>query len=295
MEDQTIPQLILPLALMVIMLGVGMSLRLSNFSLVLKQPVVIIVGLLLQLGLLPLLGLAVVLWFQLPATLAVGVMILTFAPGGATSNMITFLSRGDTALSVCLTSIGGVITPFTLPLLTMLAIEYGFGESSNIVFPVLPTMIKLLAVGVLPVLIGVLIHHYWPQFCLRIEKLTKLLAGIFLLAVVTALTYENWETLPSLLVSVGPAIFSLVILAMTFGFLVAKAMKLSADHRVTLAVEVGIQNVGLAMLVTVTILQNAEMSVTALVYGILMNIPAFLLILFRNASGLTVYKTESRA
>lgn len=294
MEDQTISQLILPLALMVIMLGVGMSLRLSNFSLVLKQPIVIMVGLLLQLGLLPLLGLAVVLWFQLPATLAVGVMILTFAPGGATSNMITFLSRGDTALSVCLTAIGGIITPFTLPLLTMLAIEYGFGESSNIVFPVLPTMIKLLAVGVLPVLIGVLIHHYWPQFCLRIEKLTKLLAGIFLLAVVTALTYENWETLPSLLVSVGPAIFSLVILAMICGFLVAKAMKLSADHRVTLAVEVGIQNAGLAMLVTVTILQNAEMSVTALVYGILMNIPAFLLILFRNASGLTVYKTESR-
>ena len=294
MEAQAISQLILPLALMVIMLGVGMSLRLSNFSLVLKQPMVVIIGLLLQLGLLPLLGLAVVLWFQLPATLAVGVMILTFAPGGATSNMITFLSRGDTALSVCLTTIGGLITPFTLPLLTVLALEYGFGEASTIVFPVLPTMVKLLAVGVFPVLLGVLIHHYLPQFCLRIEKLTKLLASVFLLSVVTALTLENWQALPGLLMTVGPAVFSLVILAMASGFLVAKALKLSTASLVTLAVEVGIQHAGIAMLVTATILQNAEMSVTALVYGIVMNIPAFLLILFRNFSGLNMYKTENR-
>jgi len=291
MEGQSTLQLILPLALMVVMLGVGMSLRVSNFALVLKQPLVVIVGLLLQLVLLPVLGLIVVFLFKLPAVLAVGIMILTFAPGGATSNMITFLSRGDTALSVCLTAIGGVITPFTLPLLTVLAIEYGFGESSTIVFPVLPTMIKLLAVGVFPVLVGVLIHHYLPQFCLRIEKATKFLAGTFLLAVVTALTYENWEVLPNLFVSVGPAIFSLVILAMGCGFFMAKAMRLSTSYRITLAVEVGIQNAGLAMLVTATILHNAEMSVTTLVYGILMNIPAFLLILFRNFSGLTVYKT----
>ena len=124
MSSSVISQVILPLALFMIMLGVGMSLRLADFRLLISKPKVVVVGLVLQLILLPCLGLLVVTLFNLPAALAVGIMILTFAPGGATSNMITYLSRGDTALSVCLTGICGLITPLTMPLLTAMALSF---------------------------------------------------------------------------------------------------------------------------------------------------------------------------
>ena len=161
-------QVILPLTLFTIMLGVGMSLRLSEFSLFWRQPVTVVVGVLSQLLLLPLLGFAVVMLFKLSPVLSVGVMVLTFSPGGATSNMITYLSRGDTALSVCLTAVSGLITPFSMPILTALSISYWMGEQAAIDFPVLLTMIKLMVISVLPALLGALIHHYKPEFCLRI-------------------------------------------------------------------------------------------------------------------------------
>lgn len=275
-------QIILPLALFTIMLGVGMSLRLREFSALWLQPKAVLLALSAQLILLPVLGFIVVTLFQLPAALAVGIMILTFAPGGATSNMITFLSRGDTALSVCLTGITGLITPLTMPLLTLLAIGYWMGEQASFEFPILATMLKLLFVAVLPALLGALIQHRWPQFCQRSQKIVKALACLFLILVVIGIVKSNWDKLPDFLLQVGPAVIVLVVLAMLVGYLIAKKARLSTEQSITMSVEVGIQNAATALLITGGILHNPEMSASALIYGVLMNIPAFLLIAYRN-------------
>lgn len=282
MESGTAAQIILPLALFTIMFGVGITLRVSEFKSYIQNPKPVIIGALAQLLLLPLIGLIVVTVFALPPAMAVGIMILTFAPGGATSNMITLLARGDTAMSVSLTAVSGLVTPFTIPLLAFFAVAYWLGEQAAIAFPVLETMLKLFAIAVLPAILGVIVNHLWPEFCRKAEGTVKIMACLFLFIVVLGIVRANWDSLPALILQLGPAVLSLVMIAMGGGYLLASKLAMSQAQSVTLAVELGIQNAATALMVTTVILDNPVMSASALIYGILMNIPAFLLIAYRN-------------
>ncbi|MGB0467690.1 MAG: bile acid:sodium symporter family protein [Pontibacterium sp.] len=282
MENSLMTQWILPAALFSIMLGVGMSLRVADFKRVLSSPGVVVMGVSMQLLLLPLLGFVVVNLLALPPALAIGLMILTFSPGGATSNMITYLARGDTALSVCMTATVSLIAPFTLPWLTLWALTHWQGEAQAINFPVYTTTLKLVVMTVVPVVLGVAIQHWHSAFCARLQKPVKMLSMVFLLLVVVGIAKANWVRLPELVMQLGPAVMLLIGLAFTVGFGLARKLRLDKTQSLTLAIEVGIQNAGTALLVTGMVLQNAEMSATALTYGILMNLPAFALIFYRN-------------
>lgn len=282
MANPLVLQIVLPLALFLIMLGVGMSLRVKDFQTLTRQPRAIFVGVLGQIVLLPLLACLILLLFALPPLLAMGIMILTFAPGGASSNLITYLCRGDTALSVCLTTVAGLITPFTLPVLTMLALDYWLDAAQIIDFPILVTMGKLLAIGVVPVILGMMVSHYQPVFCAKIQKPIKIIATLFLVLIVVGIVKANWQELPDQVVTVGPAVLTLVLVAMLSGFWLAKRAALTSAQGVTLAIEVGIQNSATALLVTGGILNNPEMSASVLIYGVLMNIPVAVLIIYRN-------------
>lgn len=282
MENVFITQVVLPAALFTIMLGVGLSLSVRDFGEVLRRPVASGLGISMQLLLLPILGFVVVTVMELPPVLAVGLMILTFAPGGATSNLITFLARGDTALSVSMTAIVSLIAPFTLPVLTVLCIEYWLGHRAEMVFPVLPTIMKLVTMTIVPITLGVLFHEKFPAWTSKLQKPVKVLSVLFLLLVVIGITRANWASLPELLASVGPALILLIALAFIAAFIIAHFARLSEKQAMTLGIEVGIQNAGIALLVAGTILQNAEMAAVALAYGILMNVPAGMLIVYRN-------------
>ncbi len=282
MENSLLTQVVLPAALFTIMLGVGMSLSLADFRRILARPSVTLLGVTMQFLLLPLLGYLVVTLLGLSPVLAVGLLILTFAPGGATSNMITWLARGDVALSVSMTALVSVLAPFTLPLLTYWALQHWLGATQAIEFPVLTTMIKLVVMTIVPVVLGVTLHHWAPGLCHRLQKPVKLLSMLFLVVVVVGITKANWARLPDLALQLGPAVAMLITLAFGAGYGFARKARLGTEQSITLGVEVGIQNAGTALLVTGTVLQNAEMSAAALTYGILMNIPAFMLIFWRN-------------
>ena len=199
MQTSLMTQWLLPLALFVIMLGVGMTLRVDDFRRVFRAPAAVLAGLFGQLLLLPVLGLLLVTLMQLPPLLAVGLMVLTFAPGGATSNMLTLLSRGDTALSVSLTAVSSLITPFTLPLLTLLTLSYWQGETVLPAFPVQASILKLMLVTLLPVLLGMLICARSPDFSHKIRLTVKVMSLVFMVAVVTGIVLSNWSRLPSLI------------------------------------------------------------------------------------------------
>jgi BASS family bile acid:Na+ symporter len=219
---------------------------------------------------------------ELPPLLAVGLMVLTFAPGGATSNMLTLLSRGDTALSVSLTAISSLITPFSLPLLTLMALSHWQGDAVLPDFPVLESVMKLVLVTLLPVLLGMLVSGRSPGFSHRVKGPVKILSLAFMVVVVTGIVAANWGRLPALVAIVGPAALLLALLAMGSGYLLARLMRLQASQQVTLSIEMGIQNAGTALLVTGGLLQSAEMSASALIYGVLMQLPALLLVGWRN-------------
>lgn len=282
MESNLMTQVVLPVALFTIMLGVGLSLSIADFRQVIKRPAITALGIAMQLLLLPLLGFIVVSVLDLPPALAVGLMILTFAPGGATSNMITYLARGDTALSVSMTAIVSLIAPFTLPFLTLLSLQYWMDETEFAGFPVLATMMKLVVMTIVPVVVGVFLHQRFPALCHRLQKAVKALSMIFLLLVVMGIVKANWEQLPALISVLGPAVFLLITLAFGSGYGIAKQFGIENKQALTLGIEVGVQNAGTALLVTGAVLHNAEMSASALAYGVLMNLPAFALIIYRN-------------
>lgn len=267
---------VLPAALFIIMLGMGMTLRPADFGRVFTLPRAVLVGLTGQMLFVPLLAFGVVTLFQLPPELAVGLMVLSFAPGGATSNMMTFLSRGDVALSITLTAFASVITPFTMPLLTQLSLDHWMGASQPIELPIAQTMLRLFVITVVPVSIGMWLHGKKPELSQKLAKVVKPLSIGFLAMVIIGIVAKHWTQMPAFLAAVGWPVIVLNSLALGLGYLFARVNGLSAPQQLTIGIEVGVQNGGTALLVTGAILGNSVMSVPPVIYGILMWGPSML-------------------
>ncbi|WP_188746917.1 bile acid:sodium symporter family protein [Marinobacterium zhoushanense] len=282
MEASSLSQLVLPAALFLMMLGIGITLQGADFKRVLIAPRGLLLGALGQLLLLPLLGVLVCWLFALPPLVAVGLMIVTFAPGGVTSNMITLVSRGDIALSVSLTALSSLVAPFTLPLLTALALTQMDVDSQLNGFPLLPSIVKLATVTLLPVLLGLALRRRYPSACRRLQPAVKALAVVGFVIIVAGIVRANWERLPALLELYAPAVITLALAAMALGALLARLGGLAAAGQRTLAIEVGIQNAGTALMVSSSLLGSVEMSAIVLIYGVLMQIPAAFLMLLSN-------------
>lgn len=266
----------LPAALFLIMLGMGMTLSVSDFMRVRQAPLAILAGLSGQFILPPLMALLVIHLFDLQPIFAVGLMILSFAPSGATSNLMTFLSRGDVALSVTLTAITSLIIPFTLPLLSALVINYWLKESLAIELPLLRTWAQLILVSLLPILLGMLLASNWPAFAQRATRAMKPLSFAFLLLVIIAISSKHWERMPAFLAATAPAVLLMNTLALIAGWYWAKLWRQNAARRITIGLEVGVQNGGTALIVTLMVLGNAQMSVPPVIYGILMLGPSLI-------------------
>lgn len=282
MSASLIPQVVLPAALFLIMTGVGLSLTLSDFRRITDYPRAVLVGVLLQLIALPVLAFLLVTLFGLSGALAAGLMMVALAPGGATSNLITYLLRGDTALSVSLTALSSLITPFTMPVMAWMVLAFWLPESGAGDFPIVPTMLKLLVMALVPVALGMLVRHFAPAFSERMQAPVKFLSILFLVAVVVGIVKANHEQLMAIIGEVAPVALLLMVLAMLMGWAASRLLRLSPEIAITLAIETGIQNAGTALLITAGILQNPQMSAAALSYGVLMNVPVLLLLVWRN-------------
>ena len=267
---------VLPAALFIIMLGMGMTLKPADFGRVFTLPKAVLVGLTGQMLFVPLLAFGVVTLFQLPPELAVGLMVLSFAPGGATSNMMTFLSRGDVALSITLTAFASVMTPFTMPLLTQLSLDHWMGASQPIELPIAQTMMRLFVITVVPVSIGMWLHAKKPDLSQKLAKVVKPLSIGFLAMVIIGIVAKHWTQMPEFLAAVGWPVIVLNSLALGLGYLFARMNGLNVPQQLTVGIEVGVQNGGTALLVTGAILGNSVMSVPPVIYGILMWGPSML-------------------
>lgn len=267
---------VLPAALFIIMLGMGMTLTPGDFGRVFTLPRAVLAGLTGQMLFVPLLAFAVVSLFQLPPELAVGLMVLSFAPGGATSNMMTFLSRGDVALSITLTAFASVLTPFTMPLLTQLALDHWLGASQPIELPVAQTMLRLFVITVVPVSIGMWLYARKPALSGKLARVVKPLSIAFLALVITGIVSKHWAQMPQFLAAVGLPVLLLNSLALLAGYLFARINRLNTSQQLTLGIEVGVQNGGTALVVTGAILGSSLMSVPPVIYGILMWGPSML-------------------
>ncbi|MEO9894253.1 bile acid:sodium symporter family protein [Aurantibacter sp.] len=279
--------IILAISLIIIMFGMGLSLTLTDFKQVFKFPKAIIIGLCCQIIILPLIGYSIATALQLSPTTAIGVMLLSACPGGPTSNMLTFLAKGDLALSVSLTAVASILTIFTIPLIVQFAVEE-FSSASQAISVDAPTMLKqLLVIVLIPVSIGMWVKHKFGTFASRMEKPVKIISAIIFILVIVGITLSLRDVIVSYLKEAGLPAILLNICTMTIGFLLAVLFKLNRKQAISISIETGIQNGTLAITLATIALNNAEFSIVPAIYGLLMYISATIIILTRKSLGVT--------
>ena len=277
--------IILAISLVLIMFGMGLSLTLTDFKRVFVFPKAIIIGLCCQIIFLPLIGYALATALQLSPTIAIGLMLLAACPGGPTSNMLTFLAKGDLALSVSLTAVASVLTIFTIPLIVQFAVQEFSNESQTISVDAF-TMIKQLTIIVLlPVTLGMLVKNKYDKFASRMEKPVKVASAIIFILVVIGITYSTRDVLMGYLREAGLPAILLNIIMMTIGFSMAVLFKLNRRQAISISIETGIQNGTLAITLATIALNNTEFAIVPAVYGLLMYVSASLIVLNRKSLG----------
>lgn len=280
MQESIFTTLILPIALALIMLGMGLSLKFEDFQRITKYPKAVSVGLFGQIVLLPIIGFIITKIVAMPPAIAVGLMIIAIAPGGVSSNMITYLAGGDVALSVTLTVCSSIITIFTIPILANLALNHFLGQSAAISLPIGTTMGQIFLITIIPVVIGMYIQHRFPELSRSLEKVTSRLAIGFLALIILILVIREWSRLPEFILQAGVGVVLLNLLSMTAGFVISKLLKLSTPQQICVAIEVGIQNGTLAIAITAGILGNQDMAIPAAIYSLFMYMTGFGAILY---------------
>lgn len=272
MESSFLTTVFLPLALFIIMLGMGLSLTLDDFKRILIEPKAVILGLIAQLILLPAVGFLLASLFPLSPELAVGVMVLAACPGGPTSNMVTYLIQGNVALSITLTAISSLITVFTIPLVVNFAMQNFMSEAISLQLPFLTTVLQIAVITLIPVTLGMVVHYYAPRFAAKIERWVKWLSLFFLALIIVGLLARERANVASFFLQVGGVTLTLNVATMALGFVIATLAKLDIRGAKSITLEVGIQNGTLAIAIASSqlFLNTPSMAIPAAIYSLIM-------------------------
>ncbi|TGK33800.1 bile acid:sodium symporter family protein [Leptospira gomenensis] len=270
MESNLLTAVFLPVALAIIMLGMGMALTIDDFKRIFVLPKAVITGLTLQLILLPVVGWFIADYSGLAPELAVGLMLLAICPGGATSNLITHLAKGDVALSITLTAITSCITVFSIPFLLNLSMNHFLGSGQMIALNIPQTILQIFLITVLPVSIGMLLNAKRPDLSQKFEKTVKILSGLFLVLIIAGAIVRERQNIIPFFIQVGPAALALNLITMALGYMGATLTKVTKSQRTSITIEVGIQNGTLGIAIASTILQNPAMAVPSAIYSLIM-------------------------
>lgn len=270
MQADILTSIILPLSLFLIMLGMGMSLKPVDFKRIIEQPKPVFIGFMGQLLLLPIIAATLAILLNLPAEISVGLMIIALAPGGATSNMFSYLSKGDVALSISLTALVSIVTPFTIPLVTAISMHYFMAGNTEFEMPIIKTIVQLLVITIVPVLLGMFFRAKWSNMAQNIEDKLKWFSVAFMFVIIALLIIKNSANMVSFFIQAGAATLILNLLVLFIGYQIAKLARLPRAQTITISFEIGIQNGTLALVVAGTLIGNETMMIPAITYGLLM-------------------------
>ena len=274
-ESNVIIDVVLPLSLAFIMFSLGLGLTASDFGLVFTEPKAFAIGITNQMLVLPIIGFSVATIVGLSGEMAVGLMILACCPGGVTSNILTKLAKGDTALSISYTAVVSVVTVISLPLIIGFSMDHFMGEAAPDI-DILSLGVTMFMLTALPVTVGMLMRRYSPDRTDKIEPgASKLAAGLFVIIVIAAIVSE-FDTLMDNLGTLGPAVIILNVVMLGIGWSSASVLGLNEQRATTVAIESGIQNASVGITVGGLILAPAAgatlstLSLPSGVYGVLM-------------------------
>lgn len=270
MQQSVVLSIGLPVALVIIMLGLGLSLRIEDFTRALSRPWPILVGLVCQIVILPLLCLALVYVADLPPAISVGMMLLAASPGGTSAAIFTHLARGDVALSLILAAATSVIALFSLPVIVNFSMEMFYGEASAVRLDVRQIM-QIFVVAIVPALAGVMIRSRFPALAQRLDRPVKALATVFLVAVVLAALIGQWRLLVIWGPTVGTMMLAFSVASLLVGYCAPLLLGIERRQAIALSMSIGIHNAALVIALAMSdhMLGNPEMAIPPAAYGVI--------------------------
>jgi len=242
----TLLTIVLPISLAIIMFALGISLTLEDFARVARRPFAFLTGALAQIAALPLIAFGLIALFGIQGSLAVGVMILAFCPGGVTSSVLTRLARGDVALSISLTAVLSLVSLVTVPILVALTVAHFMGAEAPDV-DISGLTLSIFLISTVPVVLGVALRHFRSALADRIEAVARPLSTALFIVIVLGAILANWAALVASLSLLGPIVVVLNLAVLFVGIALARSLGLGGRIGRALAIELGTQNATLGI------------------------------------------------
>ena len=281
MQDNPVIAIGLPVALAVIMVGIGLSLTLADFRAQARTPRATIIGTLGQVLLVPAIGIAVAMAMDLPPIMALGLVLVAACPGGSTSNLVTYLARGNVALSIILTVVASLVVIVTLPGWLDVAGRILPGATGlSVTVPLGQTFGLLVGVILVPVAIGMAIKAKKPALAAKLERGMSVLGALVLILAIAAVAVDLGGEIVDMVVATGPAVLVFNLAVILVGGALAWIARVDRASQLALAVEYGIKNSTLGLVIALTVVRDEEFAVPAAVYSIVMYVTAVAVIAF---------------
>ncbi len=269
MQPTIITTVFMPLALGIVMLGLGLSLTVDDFKRVLNYPRAVMIGLFCQMILLPAVAVGVAHLFHLQAALAVGLMLLAAAPGGATANLFSHLAKGDVALNITLTAVNSLLALFTLPLIVNWSLVHFMGEG-QVIPMVLSKIIEVFVIVLGPVAIGMAVRRSTPATADRLDKPVRILSALILLLFIAASVAAQRENMARYFQQVGLAALTFNLVSMAAGYMIPRLFGVLTKQAISIGMEIGIHNGTLAIYLASQILKQPDMTISPAIYSLIM-------------------------
>jgi bile acid:Na+ symporter, BASS family len=266
--DSSLISVGLPVALAIIMFGLGLTLTPGDFRRVARTPRAVVVALGLQVLVLPVVAFGLTVAFDLDPLLAVGVMLLAASPGGTTANLFSHLFRGDVALNVTLTAINSVLAAVSIPVITNLAIAY-FDAEGELGLQ-LAKVVQVIAIVLVPVAVGMAVRSRRPELSARADRPVRVFSIAVLVVVALGALLGESENLGDYVQQVGLVTGLFCAISLGLGYGVARLLRLDERQAIACSMEVGIHNTTVALTIALSVLGSTEVAVPSAVYSVLM-------------------------
>ena len=261
---------LLPVTLVIVTAGLGLSITISEIKDVYLKPKNLLIGFLSQMLILPVIALIIVLVTRLEPVFAVGLMIIALCPGGASTNLLSYMLKTNVALSISITVANSLFSTVKVPILVSLTLLAFMDEKTRIPMQIGDSILKIFLLTILPAATGILIRRWKPKFADRLNEPLRYILPILLLAVYTGVIFlkedDSQSSLHTFLYLI-PFTFALNLFSMIAGYYIPALFNLEKRNKVTITIEVGLQNSTLAIVVANTFLKNNDMALVAVVYG----------------------------
>ncbi len=271
--------IVLPI-IVILTYALGLGLKLDDFKLLIKRPLPMLIGLTGQLIVLPAVAFVLALVFNLPSVFFIGVVLIACCPGGSSSNIFTYIAKGDVALSVAMTAVSSIVTIITIPFIMALCVDYvsASGQddflSATVTLPVKNLLVQNVVLMLVPVVLGILTRHYFFDFSQKLNRVLSKIAFPLLILIVSIFFLKHYENIAEYLDRLGLCVLALVITAMIVSTILSVIIKLNSTVRRTIVIEVAMQNAAQAIAIASSpfVFNSEIMTIPAIIYALFMNI-----------------------